>query len=173
ARDLGTLVHRLLEEVHWLEDLAATDQALAELLEPLSPDRDLRAQALALFRSALEDDEVRRALSRSDATVDEVSVTNEFPFAVRLEDPDGAPYLMNGTIDRLVVFRANGSPRRAEIIDHKTDTAASADELAARVEHHRPQLEAYRAAAAQFLGLEREAITCRLLFLRPGRVVTL
>ncbi|MDP6839100.1 MAG: UvrD-helicase domain-containing protein [Planctomycetota bacterium] len=173
ARDLGTLVHRLLEEVHWLEDLAATDQALAELLEPLSPDRDLRAQALALFRSALEDDEVRRALSKPDAATDEVSVANEFPFAVRLEDPDGAPYLMNGTIDRLVVFRANGSPRRAEIIDHKTDTAASADELAARVEHHRPQLEAYRAAAAQFLGLEREAITCRLLFLRPGRVVTL
>ena len=174
AMALGTLVHHLLEEVIWLEDFQAEDEQLDALLTPHSADASERAEAIAIFRSALGHEALRAALSRPTGDGDKIArVENERAFAVELQDEDGAPYLMNGFIDRLVIVERDGSPVSAEIVDHKTDAIDSDRTLAQRTEHYRPQLDAYRTAVASMLGLAPDTITCRLLFLRTGAVVDL
>jgi hypothetical protein len=41
---------------------------------------------------------------------------------------------------------------------------------AARILHHRPQMEAYRRALAALTGLAPEDVRCRLLFLAADRI---
>ena len=60
-------------------------------------------------------------------------------------------------------------PVGADVIDFKTDVL-SVEALADRVDHYRPQLEAYRQAASRFLGLPPERISLRLVFVALGVV---
>ena len=60
----------------------------------------------------------------------------------------------------------------ADIIDFKTDSV-TADSINERVEHYRPQLEAYRSAVSRFLNLDSNRIATRLLFVAAGELVTL
>jgi ATP-dependent exoDNAse (exonuclease V) beta subunit len=170
AMEMGTLVHRLMEEVEWLEDFDAGDGDLLALLEPLCPEAPTREAARTLFREALAYDAISSALSRGARDLPDgrsARVENERAFAVLLEE-NGAPYLLTGFIDRLVVTYDGETPIAAEVIDHKTDHIDSPETLAERTEHYRPQLEAYRGAVARMTGLAETAITCRLLFLRTG-----
>ncbi len=60
------------------------------------------------------------------------------------------------------------------MIDFKTDDLAPGDQeaLDARVEHYRPQLDAYRRAAGRMAGLAPEQIAARLVFPIVGAVVS-
>jgi ATP-dependent exoDNAse (exonuclease V) beta subunit len=61
------------------------------------------------------------------------------------------------------------------ILDYKTDAlhSGSAEDLAAKAEHYRPQLDAYRAAVAAGYALPLEMVTARLVFLDAAAVVEL
>ena len=80
----------------------------------------------------------------------------------------GGDGVSRGVFDRVVLRRRGGAPVAAEVLDHKT---GGEDDLDAAVEHHRPQMEAYRRALSAIAGLPPERITARLLFLDAGRVV--
>ena len=62
-----------------------------------------------------------------------------------------------------------GVPVGADVIDFKTDVI-TAEALAERVDHYRPQLEAYRQAVSHLLGLPLEQISIRLVFVALGVV---
>jgi ATP-dependent helicase/nuclease subunit A len=97
-----------------------------------------------------------------------VCVERERRFAVRHDEE-----LLSGSIDRLVVIQCGGKVIAADVIDFKTDevTVGDAAGLQKKAEFYRPQLDAYRAAAAKLLGLAPEAIGARLVFLSVGKVV--
>jgi ATP-dependent exoDNAse (exonuclease V) beta subunit len=61
----------------------------------------------------------------------------------------------------------------ADVIDFKTDAIPRGDAaaLAARTDHYRPQLEAYRRAVARFAQLPEERVATRLVYTFAGCVV--
>src|SRR6185436_1169741 len=60
----GTLVHRLLQEVEWLDAFDAGDAALDAVLAPLARDPAARREAVAAFRAALARPEIAALLAR-------------------------------------------------------------------------------------------------------------
>ncbi len=186
ALDRGTLMHAWFEQIEWLDDGVPDDATLGQVAERLSGrPRDLTA-SLAAFREALARPAVRAALTRATyqqrargAAVTPVHagpqvreprwvVHRERPFALREGDT-----LLSGQMDRLVVLYDAGRVVGGDVLDFKTDTLSADDPeaISARTEVYRPQLEAYRRAAAQWLGLPRKRVSARLVFLGPGLVV--
>jgi ATP-dependent helicase/nuclease subunit A len=168
ARDRGSIVHLWFEQVGWVEDGVPEYDRLAELARRIDPDigDDAIAALASRFADWLEVPTVRALLSRT-GFVEGASVACEVPFIHR----DGH-VMLEGIIDRLVLDSADGRAAAAHIIDYKTDaiTAGDAETLAARVDHYRPQLEAYRRAVAGMYGIELDRIRASLVFLERGAV---
>jgi len=165
AMTRGSLVHRTLAEVEWLEDFQATDAELLALGVELESDEGLRAEALAEVRTALGREHIAALLSRAGR--EGLEVWRERDFSLVLPDAGGGEHIWTGAFDR-VVLAEDG----AEIIDYKTDRIPAGG-LAQRVEFYRPQLEGYRRVLAQLTGLDESRIRCRLAFLSSGEVVDL
>jgi ATP-dependent helicase/nuclease subunit A len=173
AMTRGTLLHRWLEELEWIEDFTASDEELLAIGRRIEPDISQRREALAELRRALEDPELRHALARPASGDHEVRREHVFSLLLPEECGEhGAPQLWNGAIDRFVLERRDGETVAAEVLDYKSDRV-SEEELESRVAFYRPQLEAYRRVAAAITGLAPEAIRARLLFLSLGRIVDL
>ena len=168
---VGTLVHRWLEDCEWVESFAADADALRATAAGITRDDELVDAALTLLESGLQRPAIREALSTEAQGGAGAEVRNEHGFSVLLDDEDGAPELWNGFVDRLVLFEDGERVVRADVIDHKTDAISSPDDLAARTEFYRPQLENYRRIVREQFGLEESAVRCRLLFFASGDVV--
>ncbi len=168
ARDRGTAVHAMFEHIEWLEDGTPDQPELARVAGGSSPRRSAawaREQAES-FLGMLRHDAVRRVMSLGGRDRASVRVWREQPFA-RLAD--GA--VQQGAIDRLEAeYGADGSVRSAVVIDFKTDDIAAAD-AEQTAESYRLQLDAYRQAAATFLGIDASAIEAVVLFVTPGVAV--
>ena len=92
----------------------------------------------------------------------------ELPFAFRQADE-----LASGSMDRLVLVRQSGKLTAAEVIDYKTDTVETPDQLRELTEYYRPQIEAYKRATERITGLPADCITAKLMFLSADEVVVL
>lgn len=172
ARERGVLVHRLFEGLVWVDDERRDADHLRALLASSGARPRAIEEAVELYRRALAAKAIRSALTRPElAAGEEVDVLFERAFDVELDDSEG-PSRWRGAIDRLVVVRAGARPVRAEVLDFKTDVV-TADEVRNRAAHHRPQLEAYRRAAAALFGLAPEQVGATLVFLTAGEVVRL
>ena len=171
ARTRGSLIHRWLEEIEWLEDFEATDEDLLELGATIEPDAEERRRRLEDFRRLLESPATRALLGREQQknASAELRVERERAFSVVAPDATGAECLWTGAMDRVVVHEVDGVAVRAEVIDYKTD-AVEGDRLDARVDFYRPQIEVYRRVCARMTGLEEEQVACRLLFLAAGEL---
>ncbi len=180
----GEVVHAWCEEIEWIEDWIADDEALGAIARAKAPGMSAGqvAALIADFRGWLEVEPIRSALSRdafpseADAvdTADEpddaptlVRVENELPFARRVGDE-----IQEGFIDRLVLVESGGKVVRAEILDFKTDAVEAGDEalLAARTEYHRPQINAYCEVIREQYRLAEGDVAGKLLFLHAGVV---
>jgi len=175
--ELGRLLERFLG---WLD--------APEIRDALSRERSLERARAALAEAgeppAAEAGE--RPAGEAGEPLD-LELLTERRFASRVDHE-----VVSGIIDRLVLVRpaagtgagsggggrgagARGRPApvgAAEVVDFKTDALPPDDEeaAAARVEHYRPQLEAYRDAVAALYGLPAEAVRARLVFLAAGLV---
>ena len=80
---------------------------------------------------------------------------------------------LSGVFDRVQVSLDPSSqqPTGAILYDFKTDQISTSAELARLVKTYRPQLDHYRHALTQLLGLPAENISTRLVFLRTARIV--
>lgn len=166
AADYGRLIHRLFQQVEWVE--ALPDQAeLLTLLERDFIGVEKPGDTVREFKGLLLAPAIAAELlpSRySEWGADSLEVLREQSFAVREGDA-----VMTGTFDRLVIGRKNGVAVAAHIIDYKTDRVRDEAGLEARIEFYTPQIEAYSDAAVQFTRLPREAIEATLLFVTPGK----
>jgi len=86
--------------------------------------------------------------------------------------------IMQGVMDRVVVWSRAGRPVAAEVIDFKfdgvggdTSVAEQARLIAEKTAFYAPQLADYRRAVAQLVGLAPHCITADLVFMRSGTVV--
>jgi ATP-dependent helicase/nuclease subunit A len=157
---IGTLLHRLLERWAFDRGLAQLDERLAEIGRGLPPEWAERAPAIAEALAAM-----MRTFVASPPYAELARATvlaRECPFAMAWGREARGP-VMEGTIDLL--YRLDG---RLWIADYKTDQVGERD-LAQRAEQYRPQMEVYRAAAAQALGVAE--VGGRLIFVRAGRAV--
>lgn len=158
AREFGTLVHALFEEIEW-SDSADLD-AIASRWEPRLPDSTSLADALAQVRGVLGTPPLNASLSRPGPHAE---VWRERNFEILLEGE-----WLSGTFDRVVIERdETGKATAATILDFKTDRVASEDEIGASTETYRPQLETYRGVLGRMLRIPPEKIRCQLLFTRP------
>jgi ATP-dependent helicase/nuclease subunit A len=155
GRELGRLVHRLLEWVP-LEDVdkgrAARVRAMAEALAPsFGLDAETAARAAAQVERALSLPVMDRA-RRSPRAWRELA----------LWFPDGA-HLVEGIVD--LVFEEEG---QLVVVDYKSDAIAE-DQALAQAAHHAPQLQLYGRGLAQAAGQPvRERL---VLFTAIGRAV--
>lgn len=170
AFERGTLFHAWFEQVAWLDDGEPDEATLLRVAAQKSPGQPDLPGLLAQFRKALAQPRVRAALHRQaygNVPADSLRLWRERPFAVRLTDE-----LLSGAIDRLVTVREGGRTARADVLDFKTDRVSPGDEatLVRLVAHYRPQMAAYRRAAAQFCRLPLAQVTARLVFVEAGDV---
>jgi ATP-dependent helicase/nuclease subunit A len=183
ALDRGTVLHAWFEQIRWLEDGEPDDDLLRRLAAKLKLDRLDLTDLAARFRAALRFPAVERAMRKAtyrqpadrtdncrihagaDVKKPEWKTHRERSFALRDEG-----VLLRGTFDRLVVLYDGDRAVGADVLDYKTDELSADDPgaIAARVEQYRPQLDAYRCAAARLLGLAPDRVSARMLFVGPG-----
>lgn len=180
----GTLIHAWFEQIQWLDQGPPSDQQLLDAAADLTECSLSQAEmhrVLNEFRAML-DCPVTAGCLRKNFYADRMAeltatfgklrlhVENERPIAVR----DGDRLLV-GNIDRLVTIFAGDQPVFADILDYKTDALDAGNERAVqeKVDHYRPQIEAYRGAVSRILRLSPQLVSARLLLLGIGRVVTL
>jgi ATP-dependent exoDNAse (exonuclease V) beta subunit len=171
----GTLVHRWLEELDWIEDFELDEARALEQGSAVEPDPTTRRTELVTLRDALDAEPVRAALSRAGCGAPaglDLEVRKEHAFSMLLDDDEAEEQLWTGSIDRLVLGRRDAEIVWADVLDYKTDRVDDSG-VAECAEHHRPQLEAYGRVVAAQTGLAADAIRLRLVFLEPGRVVDL
>lgn len=180
----GSLFHRWLQDIIWIDAQTPDVGQLQRVVRMAGlPDQELDSQ-LEQFQHCLQQPALKQLLrpqgyaerltslarlrgrSPEDVTID---VLNEFPFILSL--PTGE--LMQGNMDRFVIFKIDGHPVGAEVVDFKTDQAATPADQSRLVEFYRGQLKAYQQAAAQLLGIDSGEITLRLAFVSHGIVVEL
>jgi len=168
ARIRGTVVHAWCEALEWMENGIPDDTVLLGLAREEAPGlAENRAKEwLSDFREWMKAPTIREALSRSAHPIG-AQVERELPFLHRV--PDG---IMQGYIDRLVLWEEDGRVVGAQVLDFKTDFVDDSDPEAmeGRVAFYRPQIDAYRTAVAGRYGLDPSDVTGKLLFLRPGVV---
>ena len=183
AMDHGTLVHAWMEEISWLEEPPAID-TLKEVAAGLGIAFENLDGRIERFLEQLKNPAVSNLMRRSAyddptslpfddvsrneiATADyEAHVQNEAPFVV---DEEGA--VLRGTIDRLVLLQCEDRVLAADVIDFKTDHLGGPEELDAKLEHYRGQLQAYRRAVTRLYKLNPGQIAARIVFLSTGQVV--
>ncbi|MGI8979518.1 MAG: UvrD-helicase domain-containing protein [Pirellulaceae bacterium] len=171
----GSLMHAWFETIEWLDDGAPTDgdlRAIAAACSARIGELPTRSLPLDDFRKALRGPRVAALLSRQHYELSangkhiSLEALRELPFAFRQDDE-----LLSGSIDRLVLVRQSGKLTAAEVIDYKTDTVTSPAQLPELTKFYRPQLEAYKRAAARITGLSADRITAKLVFLSADEVI--
>ena len=157
ARNFGTLVHALFEDIEWYEEDTLTN--LKSNWQNRAESDPETAEALAHVVRALGSEDVRSALSKPSP---DAEVWRERRFEILLEDR-----WLSGTFDRVVVEKD-----RATIIDFKTDRVKTDEDISKAIEKYRPQLDAYSDVLQRMTGLPRQAIGKTLLFSSPRRAIS-
>jgi ATP-dependent helicase/nuclease subunit A len=81
---------------------------------------------------------------------------------------------VTGVFDRVVITRdADGNPRKAIILDFKSNEISDDVSLSDIAERYRPQLSLYGKALSRMLQIDISRIGLRLLFTQPGRIFDL
>mgnify|MGYP005839793677 CR=1 FL=1 len=186
ALERGSLIHAWLEQIEWLDEGEPADAVLQSAARGLAPGGASLAALIGQFREMLARPSLRALLARagyarpargqprskaqpgSGVTQPVWQVWRERPFAMREGDA-----IYSGRMDRVVVLCDGDRPIGAEVVDFKTDALPAGDPeaLEARVEVYRPQIEIYRRAAAEWLGLDPAQVSARLAFVELGAVV--
>ena len=184
SQERGRILHGCFEKLIWADENLPTADQLESFLRSLAPTVGDFQPYIDDFYSLLDKPKIKNLFSRRGyettymglAMVDDdqiaiepnrVEVRTERRFAVATE----AGFLQ-GVIDRMVLIYRGGQLIGADIIDLKTEQFNSS-KLHDHINRHRPQLQAYRTAAATFLRLPVERISTRLVFIESGQIVNL
>jgi len=169
ALERGTAVHALLSRIEWLGELPA-QKAWVESIASHEANREAcRIAAKELHpRLRWAEDALAKVFAAEiwlekwkEAGVTRLEVWRERRFAAIVGNE-----LMNGSFDRVVLgLDAAGKRVRADILDFKTDRVSTNAERQERLEHYRPQLEAYANALETLTGLGAEAIRTELVWI--------
>jgi len=189
--NLGTLFHAWLEQIKWLDeappsnltlrqiaanlcgqigDVANLDELIARIRRQLAAPTISAVLQRSFYRTPANLSLAGLAISNWPTDDVEVTVHCERRFAIR-----HASELLTGTMDRLVRIHSGGRTIAADLVDFKTDDIPPDDQtvLMERVAFYRPQVDAYRSAAARLLKVDPSRLAARLVFLSRGIVVSI
>lgn len=159
----GTATHLVLQYLDFADMDAAAQVASMGARGLLTPEQAeaVELPALERFLASPLAEEIRRG----------EHVLREYPFTLLMEvrayDPlagEEDAMLLQGVVDCCFETAAG-----LTVVDFKTDRVETAEEVQARAEHYRPQLEAYSRALEQVL--EKPVARRVLYFLHPGKTV--
>jgi ATP-dependent exoDNAse (exonuclease V) beta subunit len=158
ARERGTALHLLFEQIGWLDDFNLESLKTETILEYLGTDtaRTIIDEFAAMIRNQTIVSELSKARF---SKYDRVNLYREQKFAVQQDDR-----IVSGVIDRLVVGYSGSNPVWAEIIDYKSDKLDSPNSLAERVELYREQIALYALGARALIGCDL-GIATKIIFL--------
>ena len=181
ALQVGTVVHRVLEQITWWTAELDSTSALRVLCHTCggrSADEQADAWADRLVtwlrgesvQQVLCEDRYRACiLARAPQSADVIlSVRTEQSLAAEVNQ-----VWLSGVVDRLVLATADSGLLWAHVIDYKTDQLPPDDPatLAERVEFYRPQLQAYRSMVSAALRLPPERVLADLCFVPANHLV--
>lgn len=180
----GTLIHAFFEQVQWADDGPPPSQTLQHVARQLNTAGLDVEEQIGDFHQMFKQPAICEALERSRYEPPyaepiasiltaqlrkkklQARVFNERRFVVREEER-----FLSGIIDRLVVLYDGAQAVAAEVLDFKTDTIDGSEEIGAKLEFYRPQLEAYRKAVARMFRLPTGRIAANLVLLSAAHVV--
>lgn len=165
GKELGTLLHQMMEQVDWCSDGFDEAQILAKWRAKGLLDRDATPLAQSMALGVMRSLECRVAFVKPSA---QARLWREHSFDIVLASGDW----ISGTLDRAVIdCDASGRPCHAAIIDFKTDDVANDEALSEKVSGYRPQIALYREAVTRLTGLRAEQVDAHLLFTRLKKLV--
>ena len=173
ALDRGTLAHAVCERLEWSDGWQPDVDAIAREIEP-----SITYPSVAAITDCVRDTiqqlqapDIIRALAHP---VGNAIALRERKFLALLSNGR----IQEGSIDRLVLRGEPGAWEHLQVVDFKTDqppSHATGSQLDAwieeRVEHHKPQLDAYRLAMAREYRVPFERCELLLVLLACGRAV--
>lgn len=168
GRERGSLIHKYCELVGWTDrGEIPSREVLMQTARSMGWDEGVAVREADWFLKTISGP-VSAVLERGRYPGDlDVKIRREWSFATPIVEPNGATTLLTGAVDRLVTISRGGRVERAEILDFKTDHTGGPDSpaFAERIDHYRPQIEAYRHAVAQVFQLPIELISGTLVML--------
>lgn len=172
----GSAMHHWMESVQWIESFHPDRKSMIESARAEGGEFDAD-KAFGHFQSILKSGPATELLNKhtyqehawwsGGSSKDSLSVHCEFPFAITHEGS-----VLRGSIDRLVLMQRDGRVVAADVIDFKTDSFEDDAALRKKVDHYRPQVNAYRQAVAQIFKLPLAAIRGTLFFVHDPKVIS-
>ena len=163
--ELGTAVHELFSSLSWVDEIDE-EELIQRWHERSSGREQVKQKAIGQIRQTLGSEELRRVFSRPPG---DVVLWREKHFEVVLGES-----WVTGVFDRVVITRgADGKPRKAVILDFKSNEISDDASLSDVAERYRPQLSLYGKALSRMLQIDISRIGLCLLFTQPGRILDL
>ncbi len=173
ARPRGIAIHKLFEQVEWLEDFSVPDADLLAVLRELdTPPAEAEARGWLMdFRAMLQKPNVRAALTRPAGVPREhLAVWRERRFAIAHPEPGRSePAILRGSFDRVVLVGPPGAPASATILDYKTGAIADAAAERAKRDHYAGQMDIYRDALVHLTKIKEPLVRSELCFVDARR----
>ena len=169
ALQRGRYLHLLFSKIHWLREFHPNASQLLQSLLAQGADAVLAQEVVDEFLSSLELPAVREIFATPSAPDGSTPVVyQELPFAMREGDA-----ILSGTFDRLVLWRHQDHIGKVQIIDFKTDRIEDVPggRVSDRVDFYRPQMLAYRRAAARYAQVDEGMVSMTLLFTHAGQAI--
>ena len=130
--ELGTAVHELFSSLSWVDEIDE-EELIQRWHERSSGREQVKQKAIGQIRQTLGSGELRRVFSRPPG---DVVLWREKHFEVVLGES-----WVTGVFDRVVITRgADGKPRKAVILDFKSNKISDDASLSDIAERYRPQL---------------------------------
>lgn len=167
ARQFGTCIHRLFEEIEWLETTNINeiiDKAKNKFTNEFK--EEILQSALTEFQNAVNSCEFRNELAKPQS---ECELWREKSFAKIIEGK-----LLSGQFDRVTIFKnTNGEATGAVILDFKSDKINSNADPEQEAKKHSGQLDLYRKALSMLISLDEQNISAKIAFTSIGKIVKL
>ncbi len=180
----GSVIHGWFEKLTWLGDELADDEKFLADAIRMGLSMAQGRESLRQFRRALQAESIQNLLTRESywqtiteersdwnlpESLDEIElqVATERQFAIQCEGE-----LLNGSIDRLVIFVKNGRAIAADVIDFKTDSLPQLNDITLQAFRNKyaRQMFLYRRAVAQIYHLDPVFVCSRLVLTSRGLV---
>lgn len=174
-RARGSLIHAWLEQISWLDEQMPTDEEMRKVAGQFQrPGLDVEGslrwfkQRLTIpsFRAELLSEDYRTKVAPSlfpDLSEDlsqgkiDLVVQQERRIVYRTDRE-----IVNGIVDRVILYQRDGEVVAADVIDYKTDSADDEASIERLRELYRPQLEKYGQAMRTLYQLEDDRVVLRL-----------
>jgi ATP-dependent exoDNAse (exonuclease V) beta subunit len=176
-RARGSLIHAWFEQIAWLEEGIPGDERLLKIGGQFARPGLNVSEELRWFRNRLDSDELQRELSleryRTEVAPElfpelatelaegqiDLETGLERRIVYRTESE-----LVNGIVDRLILYRREGEVVAADVIDYKTDSAPDEPAIQTLEAQYRPQLTLYGQAMRKLYQLDESQVVTRLGF---------